>query len=264
MFYERYQFISDPLFYLAVILAAIVTIVLLYKYWTRIAQRWQTALRIELIITNKFFSYFPHWFYIHSVLTRFLAAGFAFVIFIPLTDEWIVNVTAAYATLLLLDSILTSAPLLRIKRSRDGISENREFDSELFDGDADEPVFEETITIENIGGKKARNPQIWYHVTDSSGERIKSGEIRHNSGVEKGDKIFKDIPIAGADKTDEKQAYYVKIKAQPDRQSGFLQTRNIKKLKADTDSTGSSAGEENKPANSNDEPDTDEAELEQV
>lgn len=105
--------------------------------------------------------------YQRTLLVTGVAALLAFLVFIPFTSELIVNVTAAYATILLFDSVLgKAAPLLTL--SLDGLG------FEETDDDNEMRSIQVLATSKNIGSAEVEDLECKYRVYDLNGNEVQN------------------------------------------------------------------------------------------
>lgn len=195
-------------------------------------------LRLFRHIINRIFKYFPNWFYYHSVPSRLGGAVIAFLVFVPFTDELIVNVTASYVTLLLLNSVFREpVPLLTI--SQGVVDDAKKFDTELMNlvdtercnNQEGDELLKVAVTVKNVGDIKTANLQIRCRVA-SKKDIVPNAEWQ-TVNLSEQDRVLdvddKQVEEFVVNCSPDAGTYYVEVRARPTRHKGILQTRKIKK-----------------------------------
>lgn len=183
-------------------------------------------------------AFWPKWPYTRTTPVVAVVSTLIALVFVPFTDDLIVNLTAFYATILLLQEPFTKEePLLTVEES-ETYGQTSASSSDFVDDDRSGTVINITLEIKNYGGSQASDPQLkfriigtqekwknWFNYQDDRG-RI--GEI----GVNNPRKIK--LPIDVIEEDSEKQNhledlsdYLIEIKVIPSRPKGYLRSRKV-------------------------------------
>jgi hypothetical protein len=188
------------------------------------------VVRVYSILINPVFAIWPQWPYRHATWTVGILSSFAFIAFIPLTDQLIVNVTAVYATILFLqESLRNEVPLLDVEFVRS--TTTLEYDTSIVDGDGDGDVIKQLLKIENYGDLEADNIQLKSRSINEQGKITSdwsSNKISWDNGnqLEPNSETQCEIYVDTVDNYDN-QVYLTEVRLKPNVRLGHLIVRKI-------------------------------------
>jgi len=199
---------------------------------------WKQSIWVYSIFLNRIYSFWPRWPFTHATATIGVASTLAFIAFIPLTNELIVNVTAVYATILFFqESLRKKVPLLNLEFIRP--TSTREYDTTIVEGEGDDDVVKQLIKITNSGDLEADNIQVKSRSVNEQNE-ITSDWSQSNVSWESenrlppNDETQCEIYVDTVDKFDN-QEYLTEIKMKPNIRSEHLAVRKIYRTEAESE-----------------------------
>lgn len=180
---------------------------------------------------DRFYGVWPSFLFVHTSWVIAFGAFLVGLVFLPFTDRLIVNVTAAYATVLFLQgSLRTKVPLLNIE-FQDNPPWSTEDNTELIDRPESEFVVKQKITVENFGDAPADNLYVKCRVVcpgkgiTREWEQVTFGDDDRPS-VQSDEDVETELVLDTFDEY-KGQEYLVEIKAKPNVRQGHLTLRRF-------------------------------------
>ena len=174
-------------------------------------------------VVNWLSSVYPKQVYVHSTIVTAGAAVVAYLIFLPLTNELVVNITAVYATILFFNATLNNpVPLLDInfKNNPKSVASASDLVSDEVNGQA----IKQLLRIENHGDTTAESIQLQYRVLERGAVLRKWDSITVDKPNLPPDDFFdQEILLDTLSESSEKQkSYTVEIRVKPSVREGHL------------------------------------------
>ncbi|SDQ62693.1 hypothetical protein [Natronobacterium texcoconense] len=192
---------------------------------------WPLAIRFIGWFYNRFYAYWPVFPYSHTSWVIGGASLMAFVVFLPFTDDLIVNVTAFYATILFLEGTLRKeVPILSVEFNQNP-PWSKESDTNLVDREDDEFVVKQRIRLENFGDASADNLTVMCRaVCPDSGvtrdwKRVEFGDDEAPR-LEPNDSQHTEVVLDSFDEYTGQQ-YLTEVKIKPNVRQGHLAIRKL-------------------------------------
>jgi hypothetical protein len=204
-------------------------IIVLFIFWYLYRIGSPTVVKTIAMGYNRFYRIWPAWPFIHPTWTIAIGSLIAFTAFLPMTNELIVNVTAVYATILLIDRALQNkVPLLKVT-FQENPPQSLATDTDLIDNPDCQYVIKQKITIENFGDKRADNLSVKCRaisLTDSITREWKQVTFDGDSNTSIPKDSSREVEFI-IDSFDEYtgQEYLIEIKAKPSVRQGNLAIR---------------------------------------